>query len=749
MKRAVLRRHAIAAASLAALAAPYNVRAQQAAADPQSSAQLDRIVITSERRMTMLDTTPAAITAISGSKLQESGYTQIDDVVNLVPNASLTGGAGAGGNTQIFIRGIGNVFILAGGDPGVALYSDGAYVSDMTSSNLALFDLQRVEVLRGPQGALYGRNATGGAMNLISALPTDTFRASINGVIGNYGRKESEGFVSGPLGASTTARLSYQFKKLDGWTSNSLAGQTSGPVNPPGPTSVAPDRLDDLDSRAVRLQTLTDLGDAGKVRLMVANYSENEAGRSMPVLIDPVMIPGLLYGATPSSDPRVQKSQAAEQKVDVNQFLANWKKPIGDNTLDVTASWRKSKAHRYFDSDMTEALVATSGVDTGSTDKSIDVHLASADDTPFQWIVGATVLRFDQTQDVDINTQVPLVFFAPGTPPNIAFPGGVRFLLGGNVHTRSEAIYTDLRYSITPQVAILGGLRLNRDHKSSDEYQYIAAFGLAGTNHLDASWNSTPASLGVEYKIDKNSLAYARVSHGFKSGAVNLGALQSSMVKPENVVAGEIGYKLDFADRRGLFSAALFTSRYKDMQVSQVGVATVELTNASKAKIDGAEFELSVRPIAPLTINAALGLMNPKYTDFTNVDLRNNPTTSVNVQGNQLANASKTQVTLGAEYQLPISGYRASVRADYAWRSKVYFTEFNTPDAMQASYGTLNLSFVVKPNAGNWKVFGYVKNVTNETAITSMSIASPVLGAARQVAYTPPRMFGLGLQLDF
>jgi len=170
MKRAMFRRHAIAAASLAALA-PL-ATAQEAAA------QLDRIVITSERRMTMLDTTPASVTALPGSKLQEAGYTGIEDVVNLVPNASLTGQTG--NNAQLYVRGIGNVFILAGGDPGVALYSDGAYISDQTSSNASLFDLQRVEVLRGPQGALYGRNATGGAMNLISALPTDTFRASAN-----------------------------------------------------------------------------------------------------------------------------------------------------------------------------------------------------------------------------------------------------------------------------------------------------------------------------------------------------------------------------------------------------------------------------------------------------------------------------------------------------------------------------------------------------------------------------------------
>jgi outer membrane receptor protein involved in Fe transport len=763
------RRHAIAAASLAALAAPYNARAQAAASPAQNpeaqqqqpaGSQLERIVITSEKRMTMLDTTPASVTAISGQKLQEAGYDKIEDVVNLVPNTSLTGGAGAGGNTQIFIRGIGNVFILAGGDPGVALYSDGAYVSDMTSSNLSMFDLQRVEVLRGPQGSLYGRNATGGAMNLITALPSDSFRASANALIGNYGRKESEGFVSSPLGESGTGiRLSYQIKKLDGWTQNPLAGEVSGPVVPPGPTSVAPKRLDDLDSRAVRLQTLTDMGEGGRLRLMAANYSEDEAGPSMPLLVDPVMIPGMLFGVTPSSDPRVQKSQAAQQKIDATHFLANWKKDFGDNTLDVTASWRKSKVHHYFDSDMTEALVATTGVDTHSTDKSLDVHLTSPDDQKFQWLVGATVLRFDQRQDVDVSAQIPFLFLAlPGCvgtstcpPPNVAVPGGLRILLGGNVQTRSEAVYSDVRYQLTPQWALLGGLRVNRDHKTADEYQQVLLLGTppAATNRLDSSWTSTPASLGAEYKIDADSIAYARASHGFKSGAVNLGALQANMVKPENATGVEVGYKLNFAQHRGLFSAALFSNSYRDMQMLQVGKFQVELTNASKARINGAEFELSAKPVPALTVNAALGLMDPKFTNFTNVDLRHDPTTAVNVSGNQLPFTSKTQVSVGAEYQLPIDGIRASLGAEYAWRSKMYFTEFNTADAMQDSYGILNLSFTVRPTVGHWKVFGYVKNATNTAAVTSMSIASPILGAARQAAYTAPRMYGLGLQLDF
>ncbi|HEU0203031.1 MAG TPA: TonB-dependent receptor, partial [Burkholderiaceae bacterium] len=744
----------IAIACLMAFSAPtFGQGAAAPGADQKDSAQngseqLERVVVTAERRETVLDTTPAAITALRGRELAEEGFTGLADVVGLVPNVSFTTG---GDQSQIFIRGIGNVFILAGGDPGVATYADGAYISDQTSTNVALFDLARVEVLRGPQGALYGRNATGGAVNLISAKPTDSPKASAGVLGGNYGRKESEGFVSGPVFGDTKARLSYQVKKLDGYTANPLAGSVSGPVVT-GETTTAPEKLDDLDARALRLQTSSDFGESN-LRLIAGHLHEDNAGPSVPVLVDPVMISQLLFGVVPSTDPRVMKSQGASQKREVNHVLAAWDMPIGANTLNVTASWRGSRLDHFFDSDATEALVASTRFKTRSADKSIDIHLASETGAPFQWLVGATALAFDQRQDIDVSTQVPLGFLVPGAPLTTPLPGGLQFLLGGNVHARSFAVYTDLRYALTQNFALLGGLRYNRDKKRADEYLNVAALGMTGAQELEDSWSSVPGSIGVEYKLGPQTLTYARFSTGFKSGAVNLGALQSSMVKPERAASFEVGFKTDFWQRRGLFSTALFTTRYKDMQVSQVGLATVNLANASSARIDGAEFELALLPIRGLQITAAVGLMDPEYTDFENVDLRNNPTQRVNVRGNQLAQVSREQASLAIDYALPISGWRPTFSASYVWRGTYYFTEFNTEDAKQEAYGLLNLALSIAPTvgrtAGGWKVYGYVKNATDETAITSMSVSSPILGAARQVSYTPPRQYGVGISVDF
>jgi outer membrane receptor protein involved in Fe transport len=717
-----------------------------AAAQTAAPVALERIVITAEKRLTLVDATPEAVTALSGAKLRDIGVTDLAGVATLVPNMSFTS---LYGSSQPFIRGIGNVFFTAGGDPGVAMYADGSYLSDQTSSNASLFDLQRVEVLRGPQGALYGRNATGGAVNLISARPTDSFKASVGVLFGDQGRKESEGFVSGPLGqGSTSARLAYQLKSLDGYTSNPLAGQSFDSVLPGGQSTVGPRRLDDLSTQSLRLQTATDLGASGNLRLIAGYHRQQDNGPSLVPLVDPVMVSGLLLGVVPSSDPRIAKSQGASNRVDVNTLQAIYERPVGTSTLSLSASYRKSGAGVFVDGDATEALTAGTRFTTASTDRSVDAHLTSDETGRLQWLVGATYLRFDQQQDIQVQSKVPLGFLQPGAPLNIPVP--VEFLLGGQVRTVSSAVYADLRYAITPTLALQGGLRLSRDEKTATEYQTVAAFGLNGSAAPAAAWNSTPGSVGLEWKIGPDSLAYGKLSHGFKSGAINLGNLQPEAVKPETVTSVELGAKTSFLERRGSVAAAVFASRYKDMQVSQVGLASVILSNASAARINGVEVELMLRPVTAWTLGLNLGLMDPTYTDFVNTNLRVQPAVGpVSVSGNQLANVSRVQTALNAEWAQAVGDYRASVRADYAWRSKFYFTEFNTTDAVQAAYGLLNLSATLRPVTGSWKLYAQLKNATNTTALTSMTIASPILLSARSVGYNPPRSLGVGANFDF
>jgi iron complex outermembrane recepter protein len=733
-----------------ALLAGAQCHAQTPPDSPAADGQIERVVITAERRSTTLDTTPASITALNGARLAEQGATSLADVLNLAPNTSFS----AQTSTQVFIRGIGDVFLLGGGDAGVAMYADGAYLSDRSGASVALFDTQSVEILRGPQGALYGRNATGGAINLNSARPTPTLQSRIGVEAGSYGRKQAEGFISGPLGAgTTTARFSFQRKNSDGTTKNLLAGRPPGPIVDGGPIFTPPERLDDLRATALRLQTLTQLAAQASVRLIAGYYHENGSGPSLPVLHDPLMNSSLLYGLFPEADPRRQASQGSINRVDVRSLQAIYERAFDSGTVHLAAAWRQSAVRQAWDGDQTAAPSATVSFTTASIDKSIDLHISSRDEARLRWLAGVTALDFEQRQDIDLQAQAPIGFLVPGQSLTTALPGGMRVRLGGPIHTRSAAVYGDLRYALTPSLALLGGLRLNRDTKRAEEYQAfdVPAFGLGGTKRGAPrdGWTSLTGSAGAEYQFAANTLGYARLSNGFKSGAVNLGALQGSLVKPETVTALELGLKTSFLDRRGAFNAAVFSSNYKDMQVAQASDANTILANASKARIDGAEFELMLRPVSAWLFNATLGLMDPTYRDFTNTDIRNDPGHTVNVMGRQLARVSRAQLGLGAENTRRIGASKLSLRGDYMRRSKLYFTEFNTPDVMQEGYGLLNLGASIQPAAGGWKLYGYVRNAGNTTAITSMLLTGANLGSARQVTYTPPRQFGIGAALEF
>lgn len=718
-----------------------------AAAAPPAGAQtaeggaLQSIVISAEKRLTTLDKTPEAVSAISGSRLTEMGANGIEDVVGLVPNVSFST---AFGIAKINIRGVGYNY----GDPGVATYVDGSYVSDLFSANSGLFDLQRVEVLRGPQGALYGRNATGGAVNFISARPTQKLQGQASLLMGNHGRKEAEGFVSVPLGGSgTSARLSFQRKEHDGYTANTLAGQSFGGVLPGSGATVAPDRVDDQKTQSLRLQTLSDLGGGGSLRLIAGHHRQDDAGALYAVLPQPAQNSLYLFNVSPGGNRFVTSSNGQSTLVDATSLQAIYERPIGGGTLTVTASHRKSKADYFSDGDATPALVSTSRLASRTTDQSIDAHLASDDGGALQWLVGATWLRVQGRADNTFVQRLSLKMFNPLAPAANGVPSWQ--LLGGDATTESSAVYADLRWALTPTLALRGGARVSRDDKHVSEFQTNVLTNATRSATPSAGWTSTPGNVGVEWAASKDTLVYGKLSRGFKAGAINVGLLQASVVEPETVTSAELGAKTTFLGKRGALSVALFNSEYKNYQMFQITALSAALINAPKARISGLEAELLLRPLPSLTLGLNLGLMDPTYREFSNTSSRNPAAGAQNLAGRQLINVSKSQASLSADWSQAIGGFTASVRGDYVWRDRFYFTEFNDADVMQPAYGVLNLAASIRPTGGAWKLYAQVRNAADTTAYTNVTVSGTPNAGHRTASYIPPRTYGLGAQLDF
>ncbi len=702
-----------------------------AASQPAASQELGEVVVTAEKRTTNVQRTPDAITALSGRAMALRGQTSLNDLAASVPNLSFTSNAGA---SQIYIRGVGNTVLVPGADPGVAFYQDGAYVSDQWAANVGFYDEERIEVLRGPQGSLYGRNATGGAVNVISAPPTARFEGQVGVVAGDYGDRESEGFLSGPLGDSgVLARFSYSLNAHDGYTPNLLAG-----------TPGAPDRVDDLSTQAFRLQFVVPVGASGSLKVIGSFFNEDDNGPTEKVLYDPNLPSQLLFGLSPNRDPRTVASQIANLKRRVYSLTTQYDQSLGSANLTIIGAYRKGRLDQVSDLDGTAAPQAVDGLLTNSDDYDIDARLASDGARRFSWIVGATYVNFRQSRLQDFEGFLPLGYVAPGQPLNIAYP--LSFQLGGALKSQSVAAYLDTHYRLTDKLTLAAGVRITSDSKQVNEFQVFN--GALVQDAPSKTWSSPSAKVGLEYQADPDLMIYANLARGFKSGAIAVGGF-TTPARPEIVDNAEVGAKSTFWDDRVQLDVAGFISAYQDMQVFQVGYLTAVLTNAARATIGGAEVEARVKPAPGLSLDGSFGFDDATYGSFVSPDLRHG-LPAVNVAGNQLPIVSKYQVHLGAEYDHAIGdGFLGTVRVDYAWRDKYYFTQFNTPDAMQGAYGEVGLSASLSPANGRWRLYAYGLNLTNQTTINAMTIVSPIIGSSRQVNLNPPRRFGVGLTFNF
>ena len=755
--RPATRHRLIMGTSLAALLGATSADAQPApppsaprvdagrATPPKSAAPgapkgLEEVVVTATRRSTRLQKTAQAITVLNGKVQRARGEEGLADLQTTVPNVTFNATTNS---SQIYIRGIGSTFLNSGGDAGVGFYQDNAYVSDQTTTNTSQFDIDRVEVLRGPQGALYGRNSVGGAIILNSAKPTDDLHVGIDALVGDYGRQESEGYVSGPTGvANTDVRVSYALKRFDGYTSNELAGKNG-----------APSRFDDLDSDAFRIQTLTHLPTDGTLTVLYSHYKEYENGPALGIKpYNGTIYPQqAIFGDVPPSDPRAVQANVGNYNLEVSTVNLNYIQPLGDYTLTATGNYRAGHQTFLNDCDGTAAPDCTFGRATTSEDYFGDVHIASPTSDRFRWLLGATYTRFNVAQQDVINFISEAAYFVPSLPSFIPFP--IDTNSGGRIVTDSSAIYADLRYQITPVWAVTAQGRYSETTKVASEFQIIPQFGANVTGFPSSLRNTfTPFKVGVEGQVTPQILLYANYATANKDGDINLGALQKTPVLPEEVKTEEIGEKATFFGRRLLVNSALFTSDYTDLQISQLVFPTLNLANAPKSNIKGAELELVGLPLPDLQLSFNGGYLDAKLRKFSNSPTLPGETPSplLDLAGKDLPNVSPYSLNFDAAYKFPVvPGFVGSVDLQYSLRGRVYFNEFNTLNNSQGTVNLLNLSATIGQDGGPWKLYGYIHNLTNQTYATGATIYTGPLGASRAVSYAPPRLFAIGASYSF
>ena len=690
---------------------PVPNRAQNAAAD------VEDIIVTASRRNETVRNTPTAVSAYSGDRLRDQQILSLTDLVATSPNIQISSF-----NTfaNIEIRGIGNSQLTAGADPGVALHADGVYLAQSGLATSTFLDVNRVEVLRGPQGTLFGRNATGGAVNIIPNYPTEQLSAGFDASIGaDPLLVRGSGFVSGPLNGDATlrARVSVQTNYVRGYSRNLVAN--------------GPDPLDNVATVAARGQLQWVPSDRFQTRLLVEYQREADHGPAVYLLgtPDPTQpLPAALLG-TPRGSIDRRETYANQDQRRLTAKTANLTTDVGLGAGDLKLLLSYNEADQFVDNDGDGTPVPfTNTLDALHSHQEYGEAIYASDAArPFNFILGANVFHADLNQRIT----VPISF--------IPLPVD----LTARIRTSSYAFFAHAQYEVLPGARVFGGLRYSDDRKTVDETN-----NFIGSDHQERSWNRLTYEGGLSYRFDLSVTGYAKYSTGYKGGGFSGGGLAPPF-NPETNSAYEAGLKGSFLDNRLTANIAAFHMRYDNLQVAQVIGVTSSVVNAAKATIDGVEVESTVRPVPPLRLELSGAYLDARFDRFTTQDSARPTLGLLDLSGNQLPQAPHFTASAGAYYTIPIAAGDVEMGGRFDWKSRLYFSEFNVPISSQDARGKLDLTLKYRDEGGRWTASLFALNVTDAKIKNNTLVVSALLGSLALGSLQPGRQVGASVGYHF
>ncbi|WP_421853246.1 TonB-dependent receptor [Novosphingobium sp.] len=742
-----LRRTALAVllAGSALSAAPAMAQeAAQSAAPPAEG--LADIVVTATRSSESLSKVAASVSAVSAADLGVGGVKDVASLATAIPNLSVGDQFGV---NRIFIRGIGLTSIDLGADGGVAFLQDGAQISRPAAQLSGFYDLERVEVLRGPQGTLYGRGATAGAINLITKRPTDHLDGYLRASYGNYNAAAIEGAVSGPIsGDKLMVRVAGKYDRRDGYGKNEFTGKD----------------IDNRDAYAFRGTILAKPSEDIEVTLSGEYFHENDSNYAFHYF-GPTVAPENLLGSILGGKSLFTVAAAAGRPANIRNIWSDqeplnqrsgysftgtidWSK--GDWDVKSITSYHKFKRFNRDDLDASDANMFGQNNYIENSKTFSEEVVANYKSEKLDVLLGANYFHESLYGEV----RVPLTNLAvllkiagqvpPGTPNN-AFDS-LNYLQNGTVTIDALGFYAQASYALTDKLKLTAGGRFSHEKRNG-----VGTFDFLGSVNTDKgkSWNAFTPTVTLNYQANDSTLVYASVTRGFKSGVINVGS-RNDVINPEYVWSYELGLKTATADRKLQANLAAFYMDYTDLQVGFVDASSVVTTvNAASARNYGIEAELRAKPLPGLTLELFGTYLNAKYRKFTTGDYRQG-FKQISVAGNRLSNAPEFSFRAGADYDIPIgSAGKLNARAEVNWQDRVYFTEFNNADATQAGYALLNAGLKFTSANDKWSIDVWGRNLGNKLVITNNIITAPLFSSVRVGSVAPPRTYGVTFGVNF
>ncbi|WP_404479250.1 TonB-dependent receptor [Novosphingobium sp. BL-52-GroH] len=710
--------------SVAALAAALPVQvawAQEPAPAPaaaQDATSDDDIIVTAQRRSERLQDVPIAISAVSGESLQERGVSNLQDFTATIPSVNVQQRRSSG---VVTVRGIGFEIATAGADPGVAVHADGVYVSRPAAAIANFYDLERIEVARGPQGTLYGRNATGGAVNLITRAPSDTPSGYIDATYGNFNALTVEGALGGPIAEGISARIAFRTDDHDGYGTNLANGND----------------VNDLNTRAVRARIRIEPSASLRIDLS-ADYFRQKDSFFTPHFEGPYVPTTVVLGASAPDKQDVNLDQDTINRRTFWGVSANVELDLSDEImLRSITGYRNHDYYWYNDGDGTNLYVARVGRNedghTWSQELQMVGTLAS-----FNWVLGGYYF-FEHNYANGF-----------GSIPSINLFNNDQV---GILETNSYAVFGQATYNITDALGITVGGRYTTEKKrllfeATGTLPNRVPRNDAVAGPSTAKFNSFTPKVSIDYKVAPDILIYASVQRGFKSGGYAVGA-KTPAFRPETIWSYEAGIKATWLNGALRTNISAFHYDYTDLQVGFIQGLVSVVTNAASAKVDGLEAEITIRPTRQFTIEANGSLLDATYSQYNTTDPNRRALGVLDLSGNRLAQAAKHSGFIAASYEIPAFDGGITLRGEYTFSGPVFFDAFNQPQFSGKGYDLMNAFITYRTADEKWSVSGFVRNLEDDHVAVGGSVGSGLQGAPIQMSYVPPRTYGVRVGYKF
>ena len=774
MQRRSLASKLLVTTAFAMVAGAASPALAQAAAD--GAAEIETLIVTANKRAENIQDVPMSVTAVSGDYLEKTGIANVTELARFIPSVSIAQ-SNNNRNTTVFVRGIGTSGTNPGIESSVGIFIDGVYILAAGPIQGNLQDISTIEVLRGPQGTLYGRNTPVGAINITSREPTQDFEASFTARVGNYEDRGLSGYIGGGLSESLAGRVSFWIADRDGYETNLFDGDDINGNNQWG-----------LRGRLKWQPTSNITGN------FIGYYARLEANCCTADTLAPssptgIATPGFLTAAAAVGRPFrnfddrdrvVDDDVEGDNNTDVYGVSATFdiELPGGHTLTSITAFNGYEDKIVSLAADGLPQNTARGSQRLRAEGYSEEIRIASPVDQRLSYLAG--VYLFSETLTYTSLTTL-------GQHANRVLPNGRTFTPGDSQifyytqDTKSWALFGQATFNVTDNFRLVGGLRYSYDKKNSfldgdvNPTASLAARQVFPVNHLGklrrsedkVTWSAT-----VQYDVTPDVMLYALAATGYKTGGYNARASAPGVpveFDAENSETFEIGMKSLLLGNRLVLNVDAYRMKLKDFQDSILNPLTGSgfiVANAGDRRVQGVEVDAEFRPIRELTLKGSLGYMDAEFTDYTagqcyaGQPANGTQPGTCNYNGKTPSQSPKWTWSLAGQYQTPLAGtgLELFVNADVSYTSGKFLEPLLDPRGYQDSVTLVGARVGLAPEGGNWRVSAYAKNLFDRTYFVQSTLqplnAFISAGGAAQAQgfvgwYAPPRTYGVEVTVNF